>query len=163
MGNRKGTDDHFSKRVRTERELRKWTQAEMAKMLTAKGIQMHWTTIAKIEKGDRLVRIDEAAGIADLFETSVDVLLGRAAPDGAGGLANEIRLARHAATRAQLDIQTSQNSLTATVLALRAAAGWQPAGDAETLLNGCAQAASALANADRILTEALAAAGGLAK
>jgi transcriptional regulator with XRE-family HTH domain len=163
MGNRKGTDDHFSKRVRTERELREWTQAEMAKMLTAKGIQMHWTTIAKIEKGDRMVRIDEAAGIADLFETSVDVLLGRATPDGAGGLANEIRLARHAATRAQLDIQTSQSSLSETAMALRAAAGWQPEGDAATLMDGCTKAASALGKADRILTEALAVAGGIAK
>jgi hypothetical protein len=49
----------------------------MAKVLSEKGIPMHWTTIAKIEKGDRSVRIDEAAGIADLFETSVDALLGR--------------------------------------------------------------------------------------
>jgi hypothetical protein len=49
----------------------------MAKMLSDKGISMHWTTIAKIEKNDRSVRIDEAAGIADLFDTSVDALLGR--------------------------------------------------------------------------------------
>ena len=46
-------------------------------MLSDKGISMHWTTIAKIEKNDRSVRIDEAAGIADLFDTSVDALLGR--------------------------------------------------------------------------------------
>jgi hypothetical protein len=38
----------------------------MATMLSDKGIPMHWTTIAKIEKNDRSVRIDEAAGIADL-------------------------------------------------------------------------------------------------
>jgi hypothetical protein len=36
----------------------------MATMLSDKGIPMHWTTIAKIEKNDRSVRIDEAAGIA---------------------------------------------------------------------------------------------------
>ena len=42
-----------------------------------RGIPMHWTTIAKVEKNDRSVRIDEAAGIADLFGTSVDELLGR--------------------------------------------------------------------------------------
>ena len=77
MGNRKWTEDHFAKRLRAEREHRGWSQAEMAKMLSDKGISMHWTTIAKIEKNDRSVRIDEAAGIADLFDTSVDALLGR--------------------------------------------------------------------------------------
>lgn len=79
MGKRKWTEDYFSKRVRAEREHRKWTQTEMAEKLDAKGIPMHWTTIAKIEKGDRSVRIDEAAGIADLLELSVDTLLGRRA------------------------------------------------------------------------------------
>jgi transcriptional regulator with XRE-family HTH domain len=77
MGKQKWTDDHFSKQLKAERERRGWTQAEVAKMLSDKDISMHWTTIAKIEKGDRSVRIDEAAGIADLFEVSVDSLLGR--------------------------------------------------------------------------------------
>jgi len=35
------------------------------------------STISKIEAGDRAVRIDEAAGFADLFGTSTDALLGR--------------------------------------------------------------------------------------
>lgn len=48
-------------------------------MLSDKGIPMHWTTVAKIEKGTRSVRIDEAAAIADLFGISVDTLLGRRA------------------------------------------------------------------------------------
>lgn len=47
-------------------------------MLVDKGIQpMHPTTVAKIETGDRSVRINEAVGIADLFEVSLDSLLGR--------------------------------------------------------------------------------------
>jgi ribosome-binding protein aMBF1 (putative translation factor) len=76
-GKRKWTEDHFAKRLRAEREHRGWSQAEMAKMLSDRGIPMDWTTIAKVEKNDRSVRIDEAAGIADLFGTSVDELLGR--------------------------------------------------------------------------------------
>ena len=60
MGNRKWTDDYFSKRLRAEREQRGWSQADMAKRLSAKDIPMHWTTIAKIEAGDRSVRIVEA-------------------------------------------------------------------------------------------------------
>jgi hypothetical protein len=38
---------------------------------------MYPTTVAKIESGERAVRIDEATAIADLFEVSVDTLLGR--------------------------------------------------------------------------------------
>jgi transcriptional regulator with XRE-family HTH domain len=48
-------------------------------MLKDKDIHMHWTTIAKIEKGARSVRIDEAAAIADCFGISVDTLLGHRA------------------------------------------------------------------------------------
>jgi transcriptional regulator with XRE-family HTH domain len=81
MGKGKWTEDHFARRLRTEREHRGWSQAETAKLLSDKGIPMHWTTIAKIEKGDRSVRIDEAAGIADLFGASVDELLGRKAAE----------------------------------------------------------------------------------
>jgi len=38
-------------------------------------------TIAKIEAGDRSVRVNEALGIADVFEMSLDALLGRREPD----------------------------------------------------------------------------------
>jgi len=77
MANKKWTDDYFSKAVRAERERRGWSQGDMAKALADKKIHVHWTTIAKIEKGDRSVRIDEAAAIADVFDLSVDALLGR--------------------------------------------------------------------------------------
>jgi len=43
----------------------------------AEMLGMHPTTLAKIEKGERSVRIVEAAAIADLFEVSLDSLLGR--------------------------------------------------------------------------------------
>jgi transcriptional regulator with XRE-family HTH domain len=48
-----------------------------------KGSPMHPTSLAKIEKGERSVRIDEAAAIADLLNTSVDSLLGRNVDAGA--------------------------------------------------------------------------------
>lgn len=82
MGSQKWTDKRFGQRVKAGREERKWSQADTAKMLSANGIQpMHPTTIAKIEAGDRSVRINEAVGIADLFEVSLDALLGRQEPD----------------------------------------------------------------------------------
>lgn len=78
MGRRERTESYFGKRVKTERESRKWSQAKMANVLSDTGIPMvHPTTIAKIEAGDRAVRIDEAAAIADVFGVSLDALLGR--------------------------------------------------------------------------------------
>src|SRR6185312_5282971 len=78
MGSEKWTDKRFGKRVKAKRDARGWSQADMAKMLSDRGIHpMHPTTVAKIEAGDRSVRITEAVGIADLFEVSVDSLLGR--------------------------------------------------------------------------------------
>lgn len=78
MGSQKWADERFGKRVRALRENRGWSQAEMAKMLSDNGVQpMHPTTVAKIESADRSVRINEAVGIADLFEVSLDSLLDR--------------------------------------------------------------------------------------
>ena len=78
MSMQKWADDRFGKRVKAERERRGWSQAEMAKILSDKGLRpMHPTTVAKIEAGDRSVRINEAVGMADLFEVSMDSLLGR--------------------------------------------------------------------------------------
>lgn len=67
----------FSKRVKQERERRKWSQADLATRLKFKGLKgIYPTTIAKIESGERAVRVDEAAALADLFEVSLDALLG---------------------------------------------------------------------------------------
>jgi transcriptional regulator with XRE-family HTH domain len=83
MGFRELTDSQFGKRVREERDRRGWSQEELAKRLTERGIHVHASTIAKIEseKKPRAVRLGEAVGIADLFELSVDVLLDRQGPD----------------------------------------------------------------------------------
>ena len=82
MGSQKWTDKRFGERVKAKRDDRGWSQADMAKMLSDRGIHpMHPTTVAKIEAGDRSVRINEAVGIADLFEVSLDALLGRREPD----------------------------------------------------------------------------------
>jgi hypothetical protein len=51
----------------------------MVELLEAEGIGLHWTSLSKIEKGERSVRIDEAKAIADLLELSVDSMLGRKA------------------------------------------------------------------------------------
>lgn len=61
-----------------ERRRRNWSRADFAKMLHSKGFtHIYASTVAKIEYGERSVRIDEANAIADVFEVSVDALLGR--------------------------------------------------------------------------------------
>jgi transcriptional regulator with XRE-family HTH domain len=77
MGREKWANERFGERVKALRDDQGWSQAEMAKMLSDKGVPMHPTTVAKIEAGDRSVRINEAEGIADLFEVSLDSLVGR--------------------------------------------------------------------------------------
>lgn len=78
MGRRDQAANYFGKRVKDERERRKWSQSQMANMLSDNGIPMiHASTIAKIELGSRPTRIDEAIGIADLFGVSLDAMLGR--------------------------------------------------------------------------------------
>jgi transcriptional regulator with XRE-family HTH domain len=70
---------YFSRRLRIERENRSWSQAHVTQLLKARGVNLHTTSLAKIEAGERTVKIDEAAGIADLFEVPLDSLLGRKA------------------------------------------------------------------------------------
>jgi transcriptional regulator with XRE-family HTH domain len=94
-------ETRFRKQLRGERERRGWSQADVAKMLSDKGIDgIYPTTIAKLEAGDRAVRIDEAAAIADLFEVSLDALLGRGPQNPQNDLAYTLRwfldMARHA-------------------------------------------------------------------
>jgi transcriptional regulator with XRE-family HTH domain len=79
MARKKWIDDYFGERLRAERERHGWTQADMVKLLDAQGVGLHWTSLAKIEKGTRSVRIDEAKAIADVLELSVDSMLGRKA------------------------------------------------------------------------------------
>jgi transcriptional regulator with XRE-family HTH domain len=79
MGTKKWTEARFAELVKEQRDkVHGWTQRELADKLN-KTTPMHWTTIAKIEHGERSVRIDEAAAFADVFGVSVDYLLGRRA------------------------------------------------------------------------------------
>lgn len=77
MGKNERMVTQLRKRLREERERRGWSQAHIAKLLSDNGIPMYATTVAKVEAGERAVRIEELAGIADLFEVSLDGLLGR--------------------------------------------------------------------------------------
>ena len=78
MASSKWVDKQFGQRLKKRREELKWTQPQMADMLSNKGVApMGATTLAKIEAGTRSVRINEAVAIADLFDVPLDALLGR--------------------------------------------------------------------------------------
>ena len=74
-------EDRFRERLRRERESHHWSQADLARKLSAVGLSVHPTTIAKIEGGDRAVRIAEAVAIAEIFGFSLDEVFGRTATD----------------------------------------------------------------------------------
>jgi transcriptional regulator with XRE-family HTH domain len=112
MGRREQTEDYFGKRVKDEREHRHWSQSHMAKLLSDNGIpKMHPTTIAKIEAGDRAVRIDEAAGIADLFVVSLDSLLGRRAGLEEDELTYRLRALRDTAAKHLMEVGVIANAV----------------------------------------------------
>jgi transcriptional regulator with XRE-family HTH domain len=71
---RRWTGQQFGKQVKAEREHQKWTQTEMAKLLTDNGFPIGSTGVAKIEAGTRVVRIDEAVAISDLLGVPLEML-----------------------------------------------------------------------------------------
>ena len=65
----------FSAAMKRERRGRGWSQADLAQLLRARGLSAHPTTVAKIEAGERAIRLDEAAVIASVLEMTIDDLL----------------------------------------------------------------------------------------
>jgi transcriptional regulator with XRE-family HTH domain len=75
--------DEFRKTLKAARRGKGWTQADVAKMLSDKGIDhIHTTTVAKIEAGERDIKLDEAVALADLFGMPLDLMLGRSEAPG---------------------------------------------------------------------------------
>jgi transcriptional regulator with XRE-family HTH domain len=57
----------FGEKVRQWRHKRNWSQEDLAERLRQHGFDMHQTTVAKIERGTRPLRVAEAAAIATIF------------------------------------------------------------------------------------------------
>lgn len=151
MGRPPDVEDYFRKRLRAERERRKWSQAHMAKLLSAKGIEVHPTTIAKMEAGDRSARIDEVAAIADLFEVSLDTLLGRSTAPQSDRI-YALRALIDAARQASWQVSVIESTLRDRVAEL-AALG--PRGFMKSTATRCERACDALTEADTALDEVL--------
>jgi len=57
----------FGEKMRQWRKARNWSQEDVANKLRTYGFDMHQTTVAKIERGARPLRVAEAAAIAFIF------------------------------------------------------------------------------------------------
>ncbi|AIF41041.1 hypothetical protein HX89_08895 [Dermacoccus nishinomiyaensis] len=72
----KTEDDWFAENVAAERKRLGWTQAELAERLRSVGMEnFHPNTISRVEKGERPVKLSEAAKFALVFETTVGTLV----------------------------------------------------------------------------------------
>jgi transcriptional regulator with XRE-family HTH domain len=85
-------EKHFGEVVRQWRLRREWTQEDVAESLRREGFEMHQTTVAKIERGARPLRVAEAAALADVFEMPIMAVFGLTVVEDPAALLNS----RHA-------------------------------------------------------------------
>jgi transcriptional regulator with XRE-family HTH domain len=112
MGRPSTIENRFRERVKKERDRRGWSQADVAKMLGDTGIKgIYPTTVAKIESGERAVRIDEATALADLFEVPLDALLGRKHHSQEDELAYLLRVLRDTARQSSQQVLAAMETI----------------------------------------------------
>jgi hypothetical protein len=117
-----------------------------------RGLQVHPTTVAKIEAGERAAKIDEIAAIADIFEVSLDRLLGRDISDEADAQ-HALRALTDTAAQSAWQVTAITNTLRDQTTQL---AAFTPT-DAATkrLVSECAKAADTLTDVTAALWDAL--------
>lgn len=64
----------FGWNVREYRKAKGWSQEQLAQQMTARGYDMHQTTVAKIENAGRPTSIGEAVALAEIFDLEIDEL-----------------------------------------------------------------------------------------
>ncbi|MDR3663190.1 MAG: helix-turn-helix transcriptional regulator [Mycobacterium sp.] len=67
--------------VRGWRQDRNWSQDDVAERLRHHGFEMHQTTVAKIERGARPLRVAEATALAEVFDMPVMAVFGLSQPE----------------------------------------------------------------------------------
>ena len=64
-------EKRFGEVVRGWRQERNWSQEDVVEKLRHEGFEMHQTTIAKIERGTRPLRVAEASALATVFRMPI--------------------------------------------------------------------------------------------
>ncbi|MGY2019362.1 helix-turn-helix domain-containing protein [Nocardia gipuzkoensis] len=73
----------FGEQVRQWRKARGWSQEDLASKLEVCGFDMHQTTVAKIERGTRPLRVAEAVALAQIFRVPpLSIFYGKGPEDG---------------------------------------------------------------------------------
>jgi transcriptional regulator with XRE-family HTH domain len=127
----------------------------MAKLLSDKGLTVYPTTIAKIEAGERAPLIDEVAAIADMFDVSIDTLLGRSATPR-NDLMFALRALADTAHHATWQVESIETALRDRIAQLAAFnSEVKPDALAKSIQSGCERACDALAEANDALHSAL--------
>jgi len=75
-------EKRFGVKVREWRQARNWSQEELAKQLHEVGIEMHQTTVAKVERGTRQLRVSEAVALAHVMGMPVLSVFYGPGPEG---------------------------------------------------------------------------------
>lgn len=68
-------EQRFGRRVRELRERGEMTQAGLAQILKLRGLKLDPSAIARLEKGLRSIRLDEAVVLGETFGVTVDEML----------------------------------------------------------------------------------------
>jgi transcriptional regulator with XRE-family HTH domain len=125
------------------RESQGWSMAAMADILRGKGLKVYPTTIAKIEAGDRTVKVDELVAYAEVFEVSVDTLLGHST-QGAGDKLVQVSALADLGMASLWQLQATEARLRRAVAAVD---GFKLTKHENILRTGCANACNAMTDA----------------
>lgn len=68
------TEQRFAANLRAIREERAMPQGRLAEEMAARGWPWHQQTVTRVETGRRMVRLGEAQAVAEILETSLDML-----------------------------------------------------------------------------------------
>ncbi|TDZ79106.1 helix-turn-helix protein [Mycobacteroides salmoniphilum] len=74
-------EKRFGEVVRGWRQDRNWSQDDVAEHLRHHGFEMHQTTVAKIERGARPLRVAEATALAEVFGMPIMAVFELSLPD----------------------------------------------------------------------------------
>jgi transcriptional regulator with XRE-family HTH domain len=70
-----GYEMNFVTQMRERRETKGWSQTEMARQLTERGLKFHQTTVQRVEIGQRPLKLTEAMTIANVLGVKFEIML----------------------------------------------------------------------------------------
>ncbi|MEV6662756.1 helix-turn-helix domain-containing protein [Streptomyces nigra] len=108
-------EEAMGKQVKRIRELRGWSQQELARRMADKGYSWRQTTVAKTEAADRPIRVNEVQGLAVVFGVTVNDLLAVPIDDyemyGAASRLTELRTLAQAANQRAIELRRTRERL----------------------------------------------------